>query len=332
MPFRRKYGTRKRYGTRGFKQRTYGARRRRAPARRRVNAHQYSRTTTVKRKVYQNAKKVNRIAKIVNASTGTKLYRSNQLALHTSAQSKCKYFELGFGRARLLSLMDNVQYVDPEDPTVPKYFNTGLAGGNDRDFLFTGISSKLVLRNNNKQDALVRMYCLVPKGATNLSPEPLIAAGMDARTEQIDPEEYPGGYLTDSMVLMDLYKIVQTKKIVLEAGKEMVMKYFHGPFTYNTALRAETGVDSDFSPEWGAHVYVFQIMGRATQSLAAPSGVGVGPAEVVSWFTTKLEAQYDAGGAIRQLDYDPVAQSTYGDSTSANQPVSGRQSFSPNAP
>lgn len=276
-----------------------------------------------------NTRKLTRVAKVVDNTMGKKVYRHVQLAQHVVAPGVCAYFQLGIGHARISDALTTVQYFDPAAATERKFFDANASGDIDREFLFTSLDSKLTLRNNNKHDALLRLYCLVPKDATNLTSITLFSEGLDSRTTQTNPETYPGSYLTDSNLLMDMYSIVSTKKVVIEPGKECTMKYHHGPFSYNTAERTVQGLDSDFNPKWGAHIYVWQLMGRAVNSDSSTSTVGLGPASVLSTLSTTLKMTYDAGGAVDQLDYDPVNQSVISDSKSLNMPSAGLNAYEP---
>lgn len=259
-----------------------------------------------------NTRKLASVAKVVDATTGTKISRSFELSSLVSSVGESVMSQVSFVRTDVRDMLEQIQFVDKAGDSSVRTFYDGNVGVYQREFYFpNGTSSKYILRNLNQHDVLLRLYIVEPKEATAITPVTAFTEGLDSVTGGVNPQAQPHVYLTDSPIFNDMYKIVKTKKTVLAPGHECTVRHTTAPYTYDPRLFDVLPTEMQVNPDWGSHFLVIQMMGRLVRNDDSTTQFAIGPGSIYiqHQFTSKLT--YNAGADVVHLQLVPAIQSVF---------------------
>jgi len=125
--------------------------------------------------------------------------------------------------------------------------------------------SKMILRNNYQAPVNVRIYKVTNKVDTNLTPTVAFTNGLAdiGNPSATSCLVYP----TDSPQFNDLWKIQDTKKVVLQGGQTVEMSHSTGWFDYDPSVSDSHA--STFQKSFKAYCYLVRVEGTVGHDNAA---------------------------------------------------------------
>lgn len=295
-----------------FKRRSYGKRR---------GAGSYKRSNFKRRKtsmarpklvakVKKNTTKLNRVAKVVDATTGTHTYRRQQTTqTGSNFGSHMVVSVTGNSLLTTQAVLERLQYYDPSNPGTLLTGN-GNTGDFQREFLFTRLTTKLTLNNQGFVPTNVRIYQCYPKEDTNIRPEAAWKNGLEFQL--LDFSSTTGGtgpsvenFLsrpTDSEEFNNLWRTENFQEVRLQPGGQYTASVNLGGFTYDPTFHGDH-----------AQAYKSSIKGMLWMIVShgdnvtnsTNSDINVNRTDQLHIMHEETyEVKYDAGVSLNTLQYD----------------------------
>lgn len=133
-------------------------------------------------KVRKNTTKLNRVARIVDATTSTHTKRVFSVVSLNSVFGQQKSYEVkAFYRTQLEGALEKLSWFDPNIPNSLEQID-GTLGDYERKYRFTKLTAWMEIRNNGYTPAIIKTYKCTPKVDTSVAP---LAAWEDSMQNQI---------------------------------------------------------------------------------------------------------------------------------------------------
>lgn len=257
----------------------------------------FKRKTYRRRRSYKRRGKVNTIANKVKSiqkqmknDLGTAIHREKSAGAVTCAAKTCTFSMLGIWD--YVNMDNELKFLRYYNPSAPSTLTTadGTTGSYKKSFLFKEIVTKITLRNNYQSPANITIYLFRPRVDTNDTvytsyTNGLADVGAPSATALTT-------YPTDSPVLMELYKIEKSKKVLLMPGSTTSMSFVQKDISYEPYV---VDVHGDaMQARYGAHCFAIRMTGVPGHDSTLDEQ-GIGPAAVDFVFDTKTKIVYDAG-------------------------------------
>lgn len=288
----------------------------------------YSKKTKPKR-----AKKVSQVAKLAKqvktlnkrseSDLGVLTFRQRTTGRVIANVNSSSYGDLNILTTTYYeSVLAQLRYYDPSAPSTLVNAD-GATGSFMKDFSFTKNYCKLSVRNNYQVPCRITVYNCNVKEDTSISPytaytQGLADVGNPTATSTLV-------YLSDSPQFKDLWKIVATKKCVMQPGEEIVITHSAKPFQYDPSL-----VDSHSlinQSKYGCFGYVIRIEGILAHDTSADeqghSAAGV------DWSLDRTSiVEYSAGADIEYIYVNDASDSFTNSAVASSKPVADNQAYS----
>lgn len=241
-------------------------------------------------------KKVKTLTKKANSSIGLHTYRKLGSAdLDASVnQSVFNHFSLNTD-SNLDTAIANLRYYDAATNAIVTADAGTLSAS--RKLYFKRNWFKLTVRNNYQVPVHVIMYAVLAKADTNVTPSAAFTNGL---TDIGNPSATsPGVYPTDSPQFNELYRIVKSKTIFLDAGKEVSLSFNVGGFQYNPSTQANDSEVYQVRHHGGA--FAVRISGPLGHD-SATDQQGILQSSVDIKFKRVHDIEYDAGARIKTVE------------------------------
>lgn len=240
-------------------------------------------------------KKVDNVAKLANATTGTRtIRRVNQYKIESNP-SECKYENHEVTSVTIFEdILNPLRFYDPNTNGIVQ--KDAAAGSYERDFMFTNITSKLTIRSNYLLDVVVTVYCCQCRADSNITPSSAFVNGITDQTDSgaTNHDTNPYYFPTDVDLFNQLWNSKSTK-LFLPAGAQKSIKCAWGPVEYSPA--ATDGHTSEYQRKTKDHVWLIRVEGTLGHENAAPNNVTTMAAGIdvrqVDTYTVKYAAGTD---------------------------------------
>lgn len=210
------------------------------PIRRRYRRRRYNRTYT--KQLPRIKKDIAVLKKQVKSNTSTyiKKFRTFGTSL-SAANNQCDYHEVGMNSVSILQdVIDSVKYFDPSTPGT--LINVDLSAPTFQNQVnFVKSYCKVLARANYSVPTRLTLYICECKKDTSIAPATAISNSLTdfSNAASTSPLVYP----TDCHDFNDLWKIVASKRCVLQPGQEVSLSHSFKPFMYDVSL-ADSQSDS----------------------------------------------------------------------------------------
>lgn len=269
-------------------------------------------------------KQIKELKRLTESDMGTLIYRAcvvgaGGVSVNTSGTATA----LDVSVSNLETVLAQLRYYNP---SVPGTLTTadGAAGTFQKDFLFNKLSMKVLFRNNYQIPCKVRIFVCQPKEDTSISP---VTAFTNGLTDIGAPSSgAPNVYLTDSVQFSDLWKIVASKKAVLEPGREVTISHSVKPFHYDPSL-----VDShsqSYQNRFASTVIIYRLEGVLSHDSAVSTEHGTSQARLDIRSDVTYEVRYSAGADIKYLVLVNDMDTPTNGFVCSNKPVADNQAYS----
>lgn len=237
----------------------------------------------------QLQKQVNELSKKVNNGQGTLYFLARDTrrvlaSVNQQAAAACG----AVGCTQLETALAELRFFNPSAPGT-LIQGSGATGTYSRNYLFD-IYGKLLVRNNYQVPAKVTVYTLAPKEDTSITPVTAYANGL----VDVGNPDYASQmlYLTSSPQFNELWRIVASKKMILQAGQEVEVIHSTGKFSYDPAtFDSQT---SEFQRKNKAFTFVVRVDGPLAHDSSADQQ-GFCAAGIDASWTFKYTVSYEAG-------------------------------------
>jgi hypothetical protein len=277
------YGKRKRYYR---KKRSYSKKRRRKSTYRRG-----AKRRCISRSVRSQLRT---LKKAVESDMATLVYKRIAAAQVSSAVAGVNYgtYEAN-NKTKIESVLAKVYEYDTTTGNMSTVDFT--AGTAMKEIQFTGVYSKVVVRNNYLKPARVSLYVVAPKGETSVLPMTAISNGLTdmSNATSADPMIYP----SDSPQFRDLWKIKVRKDFYLTTGKSAVLSWSTKGFQYDPSFADSHNLE--YQPRWKGHCYLIRVEGVPS---SGTGGTGLSDAQVDCIFETHYKLKYPGGADFERLE------------------------------
>lgn len=268
-------------------------------------------------------KKVRELARVVNATNGTLIYRKRNTskllpAVNAMAQTHLQITDM----ASMELVLAELRYFDPAAPGTLVQAS-GATGTYSRDYLFKSIYSNAQAVNNYQIPVKVTLYVVTPKQDTSIAP---ITAFTNGLTDVGNPTVASQlVHLTDSEEFNDLWKIQKSISKILQPGQSCNITHSAKNIMYSPATFDSHNLA--YQRRFG----VYLILARAEGVLAhdtVEDEQGFSPAGLDLSCDTKWTVEYDAGIDIKFIVLAETADTFTTSAVMSNKPVSDNQAFS----
>lgn len=271
-------------------------------------------------------KKVNKLSKGVDATTGLLTHRRLQTASFTSDATKSLTTHLVVNNQGINNAsVEFLNYFDAATNTFVQK-NAADVGGQQTGIRFQAIIVTATVRNNRTVPAKLRVSLVKPKNDTSLAPLQAFTAGL-TDIGGADPESVLTRH-SDSKVYTDLWKNISGtyKDVTLLPGEQVILKANLGSFDYEPAT-----ADADplqFRVQDKPCVFFIQIMGIISHDSVVSTEHAFGQASVDVAIETVRKITYAAGANIERVFYEDGQPAAFTNvATIAAQPVAANQNF-----
>ncbi len=282
------------------------------------------RKPSLAKKVKRLSRAVKKVKDLAEQGTGELLYRERftyQLQLIATNEANYNSFNLCAIQAIERSL-GAVKFYDPAAPAtlVTTNVNTGTF---QREYLFHN-SYQMVIRNNFVVPVKLRMYIVVPKTQTSLTPEAAITAGYNDKGTGLLSSALM--YFSDSDIFTQTWRIVKSKICILQGGSQINWSYHHPVFKYDPTV--EDTFNENFYPQYGGASLLARIEGVIGHDNVTPTLVGSMAVAIDVQTTSVFRILYDAGVNLKNIVVnDSSATIAYNGATITQKPQAINQIF-----
>jgi len=187
---------------------------------------------TLKTDVRSLKSKVKKISQELQQDVAHHTHRNRRTSRLTSSVNQVGYDVQAYTIANLETAMASFRYFDPA--TSALVVSNPSSGTYQQDITVKRIVNTMKCRNNYQVPCQLVIYGLKPKVDTSIGGNTYFTAGI---ADQGNPgTSSPLVHLTDSEQFKDAYKIVVSKKVLLNPGQECNLTYSFKEFLYSPAL------------------------------------------------------------------------------------------------
>lgn len=241
--------------------------------------------------------KVNRIQKQLATSEGTyvKKTRYHDQILVANV-NEVNYGTLSFNSTvSLESAIDSVKYFDPAAPGTLVTVNLAAATY-QQSVRFVNTYGRISIRNNFGVPCNATMYILKCKTDTSITPTTAMSNSLadESASTIVNPQIYP----SDCHEFNDLWRIVRSKSVYLEAGKESSISMSLPAFNYDVS-RSDTQT-SAYQKYFHGSAFLVRLEG--VMAHGATAGYGISKAGLDVAYDTHYVIKYPAGVNVNYIE------------------------------
>lgn len=274
-------------------------------------------------KVSGLSKQVKELKRLAESDMGTHIHRLRQSEnLICGANLQNSISISGNSLPKVEAVLAQLRYYDPSNPGTLLQAS-GTAGTFQKDFFFTRIHCKIIIRNNYQVPAKVSVYACVPRDDTS---QTVLASFVSGIADVGNPPiTDPMVYLTDSKLFTDLWRIEDSKKLVLQPGAQCVVPWNGKPFQFDPSTA-------------DVHNLLYQRLYQAMNYMIFVSGVpahdatldeqGTVGAGVDMILDSMWEVKYPAGADITFITVDNQSNPFTNQALVSNKPIADNQGYS----
>lgn len=283
-----------------------------------------TRASRMPRKVSGLSRQVKELKRLAEADMGTHIHRIRRIVRVTANDAMMNRGSVDASTIiSLEEVLALLRYFDPANPATLVVAD-GALGSYQRDYYFTRVHTVARIRNNYQVPAQIRLYGLVPKDDTSISPTVAFTNGL---ADVGNPSSVsPMVHLTDSDQFNDLWRIRVSKLITLEAGRTCRLSMTAKPFKFDpsTADSHSLTYQTHYnSMAW--IVFIHGVMGHDTV-LSEQGIIGAG---IECSIDTVFEVKYPAGADIKFITLDDQSNQSFTNlGVCSNMPVADNQATS----
>lgn len=281
-----------------------------------------TRSSRLPKKVTGLTKQVRELKRLAKADMGTHIHRIRMVDTIKASENNQQYSHLFANNVAILQdVLSRLKYYDPSNPTALLTAD-GDSGSFQKEFYFSKVHSKIVVRNNYQVPCEVRVYSLTIKDDTSVNPTQVYEDGL---VDMGSPSPTsPLLFLTDSKVFRDTYHILKSKVVHLDAGKECTMSWTAKPFSFDPATFDVH--NRQYQTAYKAMAWMVFVRGTVAHD-ALGSDTGTSSAGVDMLVDVVLEVQYPAGADITQISVDNQSDVFSNGALITNKPMADNQPF-----
>lgn len=274
--------------------------------------------------IQQLDKRITKVARLNETNMGELTYRLLSGGELLANQSRTNFTTLTIsGITTMETVMDQLQWYNPATSAFVTSDPAGQA--KYQEVTFTKVYGNLTVRNNYQVPCKVRLYAMVPKIDTSITPTASYSNWLTDNLLAGNTTD-PCVYLTDSQETMANWRIVKSKIVTLAPGRESVITYgVPKMVAYDSSIADSHALT--YQPKFGGCVFVAFVEGvvghdtaGAEQGLLA-SGIDYTlertfvckyPAGIDCRFlysSNTLDASFTNGGVVSQQTADNQAYS-----------------------
>lgn len=292
---------------------------------RRVKPRYRTRATRMPRQMKGLTKQVKELKRLAEADMGTHIHRvRSNVATKALDNLQSHISQTANSTALLETVLAQLRYYDPSNPSTLLQAD-GSAGTFQKDFYFTRVNCRIVLRNNYQVPALVKVYACVPKDDTSISPNTAYVNGL-ADIGGVSSNSSLM-YLTDSVQFTDLWRIAKSKRTLLQPGSQCVLTWSApNSFQYDPSL-----VDAHslvFQKAYHGMVWQIFCQGVPAHDSTVETQQGISAAAVDIISETTFEVRYPAGADIKFITVVEGLDAFSNAAVVSNKPIADNQSYS----
>lgn len=268
-------------------------------------------------------KQMRDIRRTIEADTGTHISRVRSVGALASSNNLNNYTNVDLCTVSSVeTVLGQLRYYNPSVPGTLTNAD-GAAGTFQKEFLFKSIYHKIHIRNNYQVPAYVSAYIVVPKEDTDINTSTAFTNGLN---DVGSPSSYsPLVHFTDSTQVNDLFKVVASKKILLEPGETFNMIHSTKPFQYDPSFIDNHGLT--YQRKFGGAMLFIMIKGEIAHDTSAAER-GTSACGIDYMIDTTYIVRYSAGADIRYIVVTDGSSSFTNSAVLSNKPVSDNQSLS----
>lgn len=282
-----------------------------------------SRRQKVRKGQYQALKKkVGELSKFMEQEQAIHIHRQRNTSRVTSSVNSITFaaYAEGGSIAHLEAAMASLRYFDPGTNALVTAAPT--TGTYHRDII-ASVTNKILIRNNYQVPCKLRLYACRPKDDTSISATTAFSNGL---TDQGNPSATsPLVFLTDSSQFNELWKIDQSKMVVLQPGQECIHSYHIKEFDYDFALGDSHSLS--YQSKYNGFNYVIRLEGILGHDTAIDEQ-GTLQAAVDVQIDSTYKFRYDAGKDLEDYSVTDNSDTFTNAGVVSNKPVSDNQQYS----
>ncbi|AXH76123.1 MAG: putative capsid protein [Circoviridae sp.] len=224
------------------------------------------------------------------------------------------------------SVLGNLLYFDPANPNT-LVSASGVSATYQRNYRFQSTYTKVTFRNNYQIPCKLTVYVSAVKADTSITVTQAYANGLADNPGSALSITSPLSYLTDSDQYKHLWKLLNTKTIILQPGQEYVYSHSSDLFDYDPSVTDSH--TTSYQKAYKSFSIDARIEGLLGHDIVVTNEQGTLSAALDLLVDRTFKVIYDSG---INLDYVIVSNLSDTTFTTANpvlsqQPVAGNQSF-----
>nr|QXP07645.1 MAG: putative capsid protein [Arizlama virus] len=241
--------------------------------------------------------KVRELERHIKSGQGTLIYRKRTTERLLAAVNQKSYGVMS-GQVDMSSyetVLAELRFFNPASPGTLTQAS-GATGTYFRDYLFKSVASKCTAVNNYQVPVKVTVLCCMPREDTGINPATAFEQGLTDITAAATTSQLT--YFTDSDEFNKLWRVVKSKKAVLQAGRKTVLNFATKNITFDPAL-----FDSHtlaYQRKCKCYAYVVRVEGiLGHDSSADQQGFLQGGVDITCDYTYTVD--YNAGADIKYI-------------------------------
>lgn len=240
-----------------------------------------------------------KLKKRVESGMGTYIYKtraSNEVSCAQNSYSTSVFD--GSKVSFIENAIDNLPTFDPSNPGTYTFvnFNTGLQ---QRQIEIASTFTSCTIKNNYRVPVRFRIYLCIPREDTSITPSEAmengltdVGSGLDTTTPMLSP--------FDSPQFNDLWKVVKTRKGILQPGRGAAVSHVIGSFMFDPSFVDSHGLV--YQGRYGAHAYLVRVEGLLGHDTVTLTQHGNLEGGVDVQRLTKYVIKYEAGADIKYIE------------------------------
>lgn len=255
--------------------------------------------------VKKNTNKLNKIASIVDTTTGHHLLRRefNTIVGSVFGHNGVSSFT-GNNLGLTQNALTNLQYYNPASPAALTTADGDL-GSYQREFLFEKVHDRITIQNQGYVAKTCRIYLCEPRSDTSVRPEVAWENGL--KDQQIgnnpggDVPEQPLSRPTDVAQFNDLWKTSKYEEFRLPVGGLKSFSHTAPAYKFDPSL-ADVHIMA-YQARWKSFIWLLVLVGDTVQDKTETWVNNSNTANLVVSHVQTTSISYDAGTSVNSVEY-----------------------------
>jgi len=276
-----------------------------------------------KSKIAKLSKRVSNIQKDMTSQRSELIYHDKTTGRVLAAVNATAHTQVSdINIADLEAVLAQLRFYNPSSPSTLVTADGG-SGTYHRAFHFKSVYQCVTVYNNYQVPAKVTIYCVRPKEDTSITSTTAFTNGL---ADVGNPSATsPMIHLTDSPQFMDIWKIVSTKKALLQPSGSLTASLSNKDIYYSPATTdSET---ASYQARYGCFAIIVRVEGILGHDTSADEQGQL--AAGIDWQVhTKYVVHYDAGIDLKYIISTDVSDTFTNAGVVSSKPVSDNVSYS----